>query len=362
MARKNKLTFDEMIEVTKQRQRLLNRLVQGELSSLPERIAFILNRYPETRDSNITLSIRYYEVFHPDRVRDGWIRLDDFYDLPKMYDMQRHRAKIQNEYGLFLANEEVRRRRLQLAKDARREFGTKDDALPSVTIYCDESGKDRDYTVVGSIWFYNLNRVFEVEGKLSEWKQGKGYSREFKFSDLTYRTLPLAMEFFSLAVSQTDSISLKAVALETHSAQLHHDQLVYRLHYETMLKGVEFDLAHGRMRLPRVVFLAKDEDKVPDALWGAELGRKLRYDCQQFFSGEIRVEEVFAVDSQDHTLLQVADLFTGSISRVLNRGTDVNGNEKDEFAAFVCDALSLDPRDVRTESGVDWVMTHIFRA
>jgi hypothetical protein len=360
MAKRKKLSFDEQRKLALERQKLLNRLTEGKMESLKEKVAFILNHYPDARDSNITLAIRFYQVFHPEEISNGWMRLESFYELPKMYDMQRERARIQNDYGLFLASENVRQRRMQLAEDARLEYGGSYDILPTLSIFSDESGKDQQYTVIGTVWFYNENRRIELENALKQWKKGRDCPEEFKFNELTYGILPLAKEFFTRTVPQTDSIGFKAVAIETQEAQLDHDKLVYRLYYETLMKGLEFELEHNRVRLPRIVFLSKDADSASDALWQAEFERKLNHDCSIFFDRQVQVEKIVPLDSKQHELLQIADLLTGSISRLLNRSSNTKKNQKDEFAEYVCEILSVDPASLEVSPGVDWVMTYIF--
>ncbi len=362
MAKRRKLTIEEQRKLALQSQKLLNRLTEGKMDSLKERVAFILNRYPEARNSNITLAVRYYEEFHPEEISNGWIRLESFYELPKMYDMQRERARIQNDYGLFLAREQIRQKRMQLAEEARLEYGGSYDILPTLSIYSDESGKDQEYTAIGTVWFYNQNRVFELDSTLKQWKRGRNCPEEFKFNELTYGTLPLTKEFFGLTISRTDAIGFKIVALRTQEAQLNYDELVYRLYYETLIRGLEFELEHKRIRLPRMIFLSKDEDPASDTLWRAEFERKLNNDCGAFYKGQVEIMGILPLDSKQYELLQIADLLTGSISRLLNRDPIVKKNQKDDFAEYVCKILSIDPVSIEVKSDdTDWVMTHVFR-
>lgn len=362
MAKRQNLSLEKLQELAVQRQKLLNRLTEGNLTSLKERVAFILNHYPETRDSNITLSIRYYEVFHPERIRNGWIELNSFYELPKMYDMQRARATIQNDYGLFLARPDIRQKRMQLAEDARMQYGGEGDILPTLSVYSDESSKDRDFTVMGTVWFYNANHMIELENRLKNWKsETSDCPEEFKFNQLTLGSLPLAKEYFALAVSQIDTISFKAVAIQTHKAQENYDELVYRLYYETLMRGIEFELANNRISLPRLVFLFKDQDLGSDELWRADIRRKLAGDCSKLYDGQIRIDEIQPLNSVQHELLQIADLFTGSIARLLNQSPSSKKNQKDNFTEYVCELLSIDPITTEVNPGIDWVMTHIFR-
>jgi hypothetical protein len=361
MPKRKRATFEQKQKLALQRDKLISNLATGNFNSLKDRVAFILNHYPETRDSNITLAIRYYEVFHPEDVKDGCMELESFYRLPKMYDMQRVRAIVQNDYGLFLASEPVRQRRMQLAEDARQEYGNRDrDVLPTLSVFSDESGKDRDYVVLGTIWFLNANRMLELSNALSSWRQQTpGCPEEFKFSELTYGVLPLARDFFNLALNQTDTVGFKAVALRSGNTQSKHDEVVYRLYYETVMRGIQFETSRNRVGLPRIVFLTKDEDPSSDALWCAETERKLAADCRRVFEG-VEIASMSTLDSRQHEPLQLADLFSGSVSRVLNRASTGTRNQKDEFAEYVCRTLSIDSATLEVNPGTDWVMTHVF--
>ena len=87
------------------------------------------------------------------------------------------------------------------------------------------------------------------------------------------------------------------------------------------------------------------------------------HDSGGFFRGEVHVVGLDVLDSQEHELLQLADLFSGSISRVLNRAPNGSRNQKDEMAEAVCEMLSIDPdsASLEVEPDLDWVMTYVFQ-
>ena len=68
-----------------------------------DKIAYILWRDSFSRNSDIYLSIQFYKKFYPEYVKEDILKLDDLFKIPKMYDIQRTRAEIQNTEGLFPA-------------------------------------------------------------------------------------------------------------------------------------------------------------------------------------------------------------------------------------------------------------------
>src|SRR5690348_1112050 len=46
---------------------------------LKQRVGYVLNHYPDTRNSDITLIVRVLETFHAEHVDDGYVRLEDLY-------------------------------------------------------------------------------------------------------------------------------------------------------------------------------------------------------------------------------------------------------------------------------------------
>jgi hypothetical protein len=90
------------------------------LKQLKKEVEDILQTYPETRDSDIALTIMVWKIYYS--VEDT-IELDALYVLPREDNIKRIRAKF-NEKGLYLSdNPEVRKKRHQLEEKWRNELG-----------------------------------------------------------------------------------------------------------------------------------------------------------------------------------------------------------------------------------------------
>ena len=111
----------------------------GDDKHLTTRVANILNRYPESRNSDITLQIKYWQVYNG--LTSNFVDLTKLYELERLTSISRARAKIQNEYKLFIADTEVRRRRRTL-EDVEKEAQLLDKpSYGTINVFADETGK-----------------------------------------------------------------------------------------------------------------------------------------------------------------------------------------------------------------------------
>ena len=82
-----------------------------KIKNLKNKVRKMLSLYPETRNSDITLTIRIWNEYFPKRIilntRDNrqYVALDDLFELPREDHIKRVRAKIQNEEGKYLPTE-----------------------------------------------------------------------------------------------------------------------------------------------------------------------------------------------------------------------------------------------------------------
>jgi len=83
--------------------------------TLKEQVEDILKTIPETRNSDIKLTLNIWVKFFPEKVKivdeERYVKMKDLYDLPREDNVKRIRAKF-NEKRLYLpTNPEVLRRR-----------------------------------------------------------------------------------------------------------------------------------------------------------------------------------------------------------------------------------------------------------
>src|SRR5690606_38926562 len=83
------------------RESLMRAVHSSQLNTIEERVAWLLNKFPTTRDSDITLQIRYWQNFEPDRFGGGEITVSNYYRLARLTTLTRARATIQNKLKLF---------------------------------------------------------------------------------------------------------------------------------------------------------------------------------------------------------------------------------------------------------------------
>lgn len=139
----------------------------GEIKTLPQKVGTILNRYEETRSSDITLLIRYWRTYH--NFTGDTLSVENLYEYERLTSIARARAKIQNEYKLFLPNEKVRQYRRKLEEQHKEFELLNKPELPLMHIYADETGKTDDYLIVGSLWILDDKRNGEIKNKLVQW-------------------------------------------------------------------------------------------------------------------------------------------------------------------------------------------------
>jgi hypothetical protein len=139
--------------------------------------------------------------------------------------------------------------------------------------------------------------------------------------------------------------------LDAHAASgVKSEERLYRLYYELAVSGLEHEIGVGRVVLPRWLHLVKDADAGPDALLLPELERRLKTACQDYFKDSVRVDSVITGRSDQSPLLQLADLFAGSVARRFNTDGET-ANAKDAFAAFFETIAGFD--FVQAEEGPD---------
>ncbi len=131
---------DQEQRIEREKYDLLARVGSSELLTMGHRVAWLMNHYPDTRNSDIALQIKYWKTFERDMVSGSLVSLDDLYKLPRLNSLVRVRAKIQNEYRLFLADPAVRERRGTLEENEREKAVVTPD-YPVYAVFLDESGK-----------------------------------------------------------------------------------------------------------------------------------------------------------------------------------------------------------------------------
>ncbi|WP_431199321.1 DUF3800 domain-containing protein [Mucilaginibacter sp. P25] len=258
--------------------------------------------------------------------------------LTKMNSLSRVRAKIQNEYKLFQADEKIRKHRGVLEGQFRQEaIDDKPLGLGTYSVYIDETGKNQDYLSVGSLWILKSGYfIHESKRKLVEWKKANDINYEFHFVDISKHKIASYKEFFAKFLGLHPEVGFKIIVIN-NKGLANKNSAIVDLTYHLLIKGINHENDTGRAPLPRVLQVWIDEEETGSDQLKIE-NIKERIEGQKvngLYFGDFQ-----AVSSEQNFFIQIVDLFTGSINRKLN--TQNGEHPKDEFADFVLNTINFD--------------------
>jgi hypothetical protein len=315
------------------REKLLHAVSSSELNTMEEQVAWLLNNYPKTRDSDITLQIRYWQNFQSARFGGGEISVSDYYRLAKLTSLTRARAMIQNKLKLFQASDEVKKRRKQLQKGEHANAIKKRPNCHQYTIFVDESGKNQDNLIVGSMWYLNGAETRKIYWLVENWKKAHGIDNELHFKSITDAKLPHYVELADLIAANSAMLSFRVLSGPRRGISNIHDALL-RLTCHLLIGGIEHEHSTGRAILPRGISVCKDAEEVGlDKIFAAELSDKMKQAAVTQFHGDLYVDEFYADESSTNVHLQITDLFTSSVGRQMNAQGE-RKHPKDQFADY----------------------------
>ena len=318
-------------KLEKEKQQILRGVADAKVDTLQQRIAWILNHYPEARDSDVTCQLKYWAIFDKELYNPSSITPDDLYKLTRLTSVARSRAKIQNVHKLFLASPEVRKRRGKLEEEEKQKALKERPSYPVYAVYADESGKTAQHLIVGSMWILNGIETLTLVREIEQWREKKDFHSEFHFKAINKSKLPLYLEIIDIIKARSAAISFKALSVERRGISDINKALT-QLYLNLLVKGIEHEDSTSRAPLPRSIQLWKDsEEPGSDKLMLEEIRNRLREMSSSIFDSKLVVDDFQAVDSKSLVLVQLADLFTSSVNRSLN-ATGEKTAPKDEFA------------------------------
>jgi len=340
------LTKDEKLALEKAD--ILSRVADARIDTLTTQVAWLLNHYPLTRDSDISLQIQYWKTFESDKFNGSYIAVDDLYKLKRLTSITRARATIQNTHNLFLASEQVRRHRGTLEEEEKERQISASPSHPTYAVYADESGKTADYLIVGSLWLLNGIESRNIAIDLSKWREEKSFKDEIHFVKISTHNIKRYYEILEILFQRSAAISFKAIKLLRRglsNQQAALDDMFYHL----IIRGIEHENDSNRAPLPRNFQLWKDaEEESKDKLFIANLSDKLKQASTSLFSEKLFISDLFTIDSKKSELVQLADLFTSSVNRIVN-STGSGTHVKDDFAKEFLRKFHLNEHSISSE-------------
>lgn len=334
----------EKIEI--ERKAILNRVVSGNIQNIQDRVAFILNNDHDARNSDIDLAWSYWQAFEAHRFNGQYITKEQLRVLTKLTSLTRARAKIQNEYKLFQADDDVKKFRGVLEEDHKAQaVEDKPMGLGVYSVYIDETGKTQDYLSVGSLWVSEIGSSFILSHlDMNQWKKRRNIDFEFHFSQLSRIRIEDYKSFFITFLSLYPAVSFKLIVVN-NKGFADTNKAITDLTYHLIKKGIDHENTTGRASLPRMLQVWIDEEeKGSDELKLENIKERI---TGQKIEG-LYLDKFQAISSEDNYFIQIIDLFTGAINRKLH---SPDGNHfKDEFANFVLDTLNFDIETIDKEN------------
>ncbi|WP_166786724.1 DUF3800 domain-containing protein [Jeotgalibacillus salarius] len=353
------------IDRKKKKEALWRAVRAGDTKHLTTRVAHILNRYPESRNSDITLQIKYWQVYNG--LKSNFVDLTRLYKMERLTSIARSRAKIQNEYKMFLADKKVRARRRGLEESEKESQLMEQPSHGITVIYADETGKTSNYLMVAGVWILNNKSSSKVLRNNIEWKkkkesEGVVLPNEFHFKELKNndKDLNLYIEFFDTLINNADMASFKAVAVnKTKINKIPISELVNKLYYQFVRLGLNHEIESNRITFPQKIDLIKDEDGDSE-LTLETLKQSLTDNFKLHFNDDVKIDQIIPMSSDGDIFLQFADLFAGALNRFYNTpGT----NHKDKLAEYIINSVGLKEikfaaSDVDTEEDLEAEIDH----
>lgn len=341
-----------------------------------DKVAYILWQYPNTRDSDRTLALEYYKVFHPNLVANDVISFENIYYLPKMYDIQRDRATIQNDEELFQAKEEIIKQRLKGAKEYKECYSeAKKDAFIGTAdyyIYFDESGKTDRFFVLGGISINgekNKTKLVEqlenIKNKLE--KKHNISILEFKFSEIKKSNLTFYREvideFSKLDYKPTFyAIFLENSGLNKSSKREKSIRLLQLLLIDVIELIVSDTVKNSKLKKLAQLNICLDDDggQEIDHLVLSEISKQIQKGINEEYLNFVELKSLESKDSKDSILLQISDLYASSLNNIFSdKPIDSDkANAKKEFAKLFLETIGINNIDDNYDKDKDTKYIH----
>lgn len=349
----------------------------GDLSKFSniDKIAYILWRYGYTRNSDIALSIEFYKQFYSEYIQDDdSIKLEDLYNIPKMYDIQRTRADIQNTQGLFPATEEVQQMRQKRAKEFCEHYREQKRetfrGLPDYYMYMDESGKKAPYFVLAGILLNGKEKVKTQKLRFNDLKKRlnakyKLSIEELKFTDINKINLDFYKDYLNEIFREGAPFAFLSIIVENKGLKRKTEQKKTKYLLEIFLKELTSVIVRSTCGSPYAderaklnITLDKDSEGY-DAVGREKIKQELDLELKQYYKYLIALDDFKDVDSKDEIYVQIADLYASSLSNIFSKikADSDTAKCKKEFAQLFLNSVGITKIDdsfpVRDKSKIE---------
>jgi len=321
------------------RQKMLADIANSYLATREQRVAHILQRFPETRDSDTALCIRYWKMFQAD-VLEHWrpLELEVLFELDRIETIGRMRRMIQNELRLFRGVEETRRAREAMQGEFHEYIAAHRDSLPEVRFYLDETGNEghKSYTGIAGVCIINWKQFEKHYAALEQWRSRQGWPETIHFSDTGDYNVDRAVSLLRQLQSRRSGVLFLGYSLVSRGRT---NEVLFSLFIQLVVDSLKHLRKCKCLTENRSVRVIKEADPGFDSMYLRTMTKQLDEMVALEFPGELTVLPVEAVTKGRTVLLECADLIAGGMQR---RALFKGRNPKDRLAEAVINVTGFE--------------------
>jgi hypothetical protein len=322
-----------------------NNLNKASSYTQQSKIAYILWMYPATRDSYVALALKFYEIFYPENINGNSISLDSFFKVPKMYDIQRTSAKLQNQMKWCPPTEtgKARRGKRQDAKFEQYSSVVQLRHDSEIYVYIDESGKTDEYFILGGVSFSTNYQVEDFEYKLSQ-SVGDGH-REFKFKEITSGNVENYKKFINEVLTNYTYIRFYSVILQNKDLAKESKVNKTQKCSVALFRDISYHYIQQGSTLKLNVVFDVDGPGL-DPLEQEELRNFFNQELTKEYGSLCQVSGTKWRASNELFSLQLADLFSSSLNNIYSKSVPESNTAKvkREFAEWFLSNIGFDTK------------------
>jgi hypothetical protein len=338
---------EERLQERKELLAALAAVSDSRLGSMELRVASLLQHYPETRDSDTALAIRYWRTYQPD-VLEKWDRLDldILYDLDRIETISRIRRHIQNVLLLFSASGFTRHTRGEMQMEFNQYLAAQTSDAPEIRFYLDETGNDpnKPYLGVAGICVLEWRQYEKHWASISKWRAERGWPETIRFAQTGTVLQPRATALLQQLQTRRSGLLFLGYAMSSRGRT-----------YEAMLSlfiQLVVDALHraddlGCLTQQRALSFVKEAEEGFDRLHLQTLRKYLEEQIAREFPRQIFVRDVQSIPKGREVFLECADLIAGAMQR---RALHSANHPKDDLAETVFNVTGFE--DIRTTSAI----------
>lgn len=305
------------------KERIKASAAESRLGTIEQNVAWLLQRFPETRDSDIALALRYWRKYEPD-VIELWnpLELEILFELTRLESIGRARRFLQ-QMGLWRGLEDYAAKRNAIQAEIHEYLAAHKDSAPEIRLYLDETGneQDRAYVGIGGICVVNWKQFDIHHSAIKQWRTKEAWPEPVHFLATTAERLDRAVRLLGQLERRRGGLLFLGYAVASRG-RTHQD--MFSLFIQLAIDTLRALDAQACLKEPRVLRVIKEADSGFDGVYLNKLQKELAESIAIEFPGRIALAGVEAVEKGGReVMLECADLIAGGMQRrAARKGVD----------------------------------------